>query len=68
MASRPSPRMMGLWVCLHATQPPEEAHADYSDICRFWGRLGGRETLRRYGREHYCELGRRSALARRRPA
>jgi len=32
-----------------------------------WGRLGGRVTLHRYGRHHYRELGRRSALARRRP-
>jgi hypothetical protein len=28
----------------------------YSDVCRAWGRLGGRVTLHRYGREHFSEL------------
>ena len=40
----------------------------YPQVCRAWGRLGGLVTAHRYGREHYRELGRRSALARRRPA
>jgi hypothetical protein len=31
-----------------------------------WGRLGGRVTAHRYGRDHYRELGRRSGLSRRR--
>jgi hypothetical protein len=35
----------------------------YSDVCRAWGRLGGRVTLHRYGRGHFSELARR-----RRPA
>ncbi len=70
MVPRPSgrARMMGLWSSLSACYPPEEAHAEYSEICAYWGRLGGRETLRLYGREHFARMGRRSALARRRPA
>jgi hypothetical protein len=28
----------------------------YSDVCRAWGRLGGRVTLHRYGQEHFSEL------------
>ena len=60
--------MRGLWASLSACQPPEEAAADYSEICAFWGRLGGRETLRRHGREHFRRLGRRSGEARRRRA
>jgi hypothetical protein len=35
----------------------------YSDVCRAWGRLGGRTTLHRYGRSHFSELAQR----RRRP-
>ena len=31
----------------------------YSDVCRAWGRLGGRVTLHRYGRQHFAELARR---------
>jgi hypothetical protein len=31
----------------------------YSDVCRAWGRLGGRITLHRYGRQHFAELARR---------
>ena len=31
----------------------------YSAVCRAWGRLGGRVTLHRYGREHFSELARR---------
>ena len=33
-----------------------------------WGRLGGRATAHRYGREHYREMGRRSGISRRRRA
>jgi hypothetical protein len=29
------------------------------DVRRAWGRLGGRVTLHRYGREHFSELARR---------
>jgi hypothetical protein len=32
----------------------------YSDVCRAWGRLGGRVTLHRYGREHFSELAKAS--------
>ena len=28
----------------------------YSDVCRAWGRLGGRVTLHRYGSEHFTQL------------
>jgi hypothetical protein len=28
----------------------------YSEVCRAWGRLGGRTTLHRYGRHHFSEL------------
>jgi hypothetical protein len=31
----------------------------YSDVCRAWGRLGGRTTLHRYGRRHFSQLARR---------
>jgi hypothetical protein len=31
----------------------------YSDVCRVWGRLGGRVTLHRYGPPHFAELARR---------
>ena len=34
----------------------------YSDVCRAWGRLGGRVTLHRYGRGHFAELARRRSL------
>jgi hypothetical protein len=30
------------------------------DVCVAWGRLGGRVTLHRYGREHFCELAKAS--------
>jgi hypothetical protein len=32
----------------------------YSDVCRAWGRLGGRTTLHRYGRGHFSELAKAS--------
>jgi hypothetical protein len=32
----------------------------YSDVCRAWGRLGGRVTLHRYGRRHFSELAKAS--------
>jgi hypothetical protein len=35
----------------------------YSDVCRAWGRLGGRVTLHRYGRDHFAELARRRRAA-----
>ncbi len=31
----------------------------YSDVCRVWGRLGGRTTLHRFGPQHFSELARR---------
>jgi hypothetical protein len=31
----------------------------YSDVCPAWGKLGGRVTLHRYGRDHFAELARR---------
>jgi precorrin-6x reductase len=34
--------------------------ATYSDVCRAWGRLGGRVTLHRYGREHFAMLAKAS--------
>jgi hypothetical protein len=51
--------------CPALLQLREEAVAEwtgaetYSDVCRVWGRLGGRVTLHRYGREHYRTLARR---------
>lgn len=35
----------------------------YSDVCRAWGRLGGRVTLHRYGPRHFSELARRRRAA-----
>jgi hypothetical protein len=32
----------------------------YSDVCRAWGRLGGRVTLHRYGSEHFAALAKAS--------
>jgi hypothetical protein len=32
----------------------------YSDVCRAWGRLGGRVTLHRYGHEHFAMLAKAS--------
>ena len=32
----------------------------YSDVCRTWGRLGGRTVLHRYGREYFRELAKAS--------
>jgi hypothetical protein len=32
----------------------------YSDVCQAWGRLGGRVTLHRYGRQHFQALARAS--------
>jgi hypothetical protein len=28
----------------------------YSDVCRAWGRLGGRTTYHRYGTGHFREI------------
>ena len=39
----------------------------YPQVCSAWGRLGGRVTLHRYGRDHFAEMGRRSGMARRTP-
>ena len=36
----------------------------YSDVCRAWGRLGGRVTLHRYGRGHFAQIARRRAPVR----
>ena len=35
----------------------------FEEVCRAWGRLGGRVTLHRYGREHFSELARRRRAA-----
>ena len=32
----------------------------FEEVCRAWGRLGGRVTLHRYGREHFSELAKAS--------
>jgi hypothetical protein len=51
--------------CLAALQLREEALEEwttaetYSEVCRAWGRLGGRVTLHRYGRGHFSELAHR---------
>jgi len=34
------------------------------EVCRAWGRLGGRATLHRYGPEHFAALARRRRVAR----
>ena len=31
----------------------------YSDVCRAWGRLGGRTTLHRFGPQHFAQLAHR---------
>jgi hypothetical protein len=52
--------------CAVALQLREEALREwiaaetYFDVCRAWGRLGGRVTLHRYGREHFSELAKAS--------
>jgi hypothetical protein len=44
----------------------EEALAEWTraetfeEVCSCWGRLGGRTTLHRYGREHSSELAKAS--------
>jgi hypothetical protein len=35
----------------------------FEEVCRAWGRLGGRVTLHRYGRQHFAELARRWRVA-----
>jgi hypothetical protein len=32
----------------------------FEDVCRACGRLGGRTTLHRYGRDHFSELAKAS--------
>jgi hypothetical protein len=52
--------------CAVALHLREEALAEWtraetlSDVRRAWGRLGGRVTLHRYGREHFSELAKAS--------
>lgn len=29
----------------------------FEDVCRAWGRLGGRVTLHRYGPRHFARIG-----------
>jgi hypothetical protein len=46
-----------LWASIKVEEiDPEEHYREYSALCRTWGSLGGRETLRRYGREHFRRL------------
>ena len=51
--------------CAVLLQIREEAFEEWtraetlSDVRRAWGRLGGRVTLHRYGRQHFAELARR---------
>ena len=53
------PRLQGLYSSLKVTQGAEQAAREYGEICAYWGRLGGRETLRRYGREHFSRIARK---------
>ena len=52
--------------CAALLQIREEALQEWaraetlSDVRRAWGRLGGRVTLHRYGREHFSELAKAS--------
>ena len=52
--------------CEVALQLREEALVEWagaatlSDVRRAWGRLGGRVTLHRYGREHFAKLAKAS--------
>ena len=52
--------------CAVALQLREEALVEWSgaetleEVRRAWGRLGGRVTLHRYGREHFSELAKAS--------
>ena len=39
---------------------------NFSDVCRAWGRLGGRICYHRHGSEHYRRMGKRSGAVRRR--
>jgi hypothetical protein len=51
--------------CAVALQLREEALEEWTraetleEVRIAWGRLGGRVTLHRYGREHFAELARR---------
>lgn len=56
LANSRLPRLRGLWETLSAVEDPAEAERDYSEICAYWGRMGGRETLRRHGREHFARI------------
>jgi hypothetical protein len=38
----------------------------FHDICVCWGRLGGRVTLHRYGRQHFAQIARSYNRAHRR--
>jgi hypothetical protein len=52
--------------CAVALQLREEALEEWAraetleDVRRAWGRLGGRITLHRFGREHFSELAKAS--------
>ena len=55
------------YLALQESAVEEWAGAEtFEAVCAAWGRFGGRVTAHRYGREHYREMGRRSALSRRR--
>jgi hypothetical protein len=48
-----------LAICEEALE--EWARAETVEaVCRAWGRLGGRTTLHRYGREHFAVLAKAS--------
>ena len=60
MCSRKRQRRCAVLLQIREEALEEWTRAEtYSDVCRAWGRLGGRVTLHRFGRGHFSELARR---------
>lgn len=45
-----------LWPSLSVSDDPELVARAYTEICSYWGRMGGISTLERYGSEWYRTL------------
>ena len=50
------PQQLELFSTYSVEQDPEEEAREYATIVQVWGSMGGRETLRRYGRQHFRHL------------
>jgi len=51
--------------CKHKLTLPEvEEMLTRQDMGRLIGKLGGKETLKRHGKDHYAELGRKGMASR----